>query len=119
MGKPKPLPAVAEVPPEALAEDRRRAEAMVALVKEMTKGEDRRERLLRRARPSDQKTLLKRFERERARDAQRIRELSEAECKGIRAKVLLSALGRTRSRSCPGPRCAAGPRRTRPASSRC
>ena len=38
MGKPKPLPAVAEVPPEALAEDRRRAEAMVALVKEMTKG---------------------------------------------------------------------------------
>merc|ERR1712091_239305 len=33
---------------------------MVALVKEMTKGEDRRERLLRRARPSDQKTLLKR-----------------------------------------------------------
>ena len=66
MGKPKPLPAVAEVPPEALAEDRRRAEAMVALVKEMTKGEDRRERLLRRARPSDQKTLLKRFERERA-----------------------------------------------------
>ena len=30
MGKPKPLPAVAEVPPEALAEDRRRAEAMVA-----------------------------------------------------------------------------------------
>ena len=58
MGKPKPLPAVAEVPPEALAEDRRRAEAMVALVKEMTKGEDRRERLLRRARPSDQKTLL-------------------------------------------------------------
>ena len=53
MGKPKPLPAVAEVPPEALAEDRRRAEAMVALVKEMTKGEDRRERLLRRARPSE------------------------------------------------------------------
>ena len=38
------------MPPEALAEDRRRAEAMVALVKEMTKGEDRRERLLRRAR---------------------------------------------------------------------
>ena len=51
------------MPPEALAEDRRRAEAMVALVKEMTKGEDRRERLLWRARPSDQKTLLKRFER--------------------------------------------------------
>ena len=87
MGKPKPLPAVAEVPPEALAEDRRRAEAMVALVKEMTKGEDRRERLLRRARPSDQKTLLKRFERERARDAQRIRELSQEREALLRASV--------------------------------
>merc|ERR1712091_178675 len=60
---------------------------MVALVKEMTKGEDRRERLLRRARPSDQKTLLKRFERERARDAQRIRELSQEREALLRASV--------------------------------
>ena len=98
MGKPKPLPAVAEVPPEALAEDRRRAEAMVALVKEMTKGEDRRERLLRRARPSDQKTLLKRFERERARDAQRIRELSQEREALLRASVRDAAAARRRRR---------------------
>merc|ERR1712091_707554 len=70
---------------------------MVALVKEMTKGEDRRERLLRRARPSDQKTLLKRFERERACDAQRIRELSQER------EALLRASGRDAA--------GAGPRR--------
>lgn len=76
MGK-APLPTVAEVPQAALDEDKQRAAAMVKLLKEASRAEDQRERLLRRARPSDQKTLIRRFKRERARDAQRIHEMSQ------------------------------------------
>ena len=86
MGK-APLPTVAEVPQAALDEDKQRAAAMVRLLKEASRAEDQRERLLRRARPSDHKTLIKRFKRERARDAQRIHEMSQEREAILRASV--------------------------------
>jgi hypothetical protein len=86
MGK-APLPTVAEVPQAALDEDKQRAAAMVRLLKEASRAEDQRERLLRRARPNDHKTLIRRFKRERARDAQRIHEISQEREAILRASV--------------------------------